>query len=720
MLLYSFILLIPLSFELYLDHYTVEEYFYYLRKIEISEIDSIKLIDKLSKILERYVYLDILKNPPQPQNKENYYNKVNLIEELNLIKKGKRPFFDFYRDIRIIMDKCQDLHLHLDINENFGEYSFLKNSLLISPVILNIYNKNVYSIQNTIYQNQFNVDINLFQNKPIKYINGLTPIEYIQNFNNNFLQLKSPQAQFISNLHFLNNPFSLISLPLEIENLTNISIIYDDNTERIYDYKITYISNLALKINHYFWKFEQFFYESFNFFDMEWDITIDDGNLKCYVDKENKVNVIYQNTFYVSDIEEGAKFFDDCFSNFDNNIYPIIIIESFNGGGYGDLADYLISYINLNKTTSIYTSYRYNDQIENFVAPVFYIQTIDTCELKNYTEFFDLNYIEDNYGYDSKGNEIIHKRTRIYDLASINENYFFSLRKKAKHIRKPNEIIIFTDGYSYSATSDLIKQTQLKGGAIIVGYDGNPYLDTFDASQAPSSVFSTDSEYLNKNDNLSLEIESLGFSLSYTIMEIFSELDYEDKKNIPLEYQINKIDERVNIYNGYDDSKYQNFIDEAKKIFKKYETQCNPKNKNLLLINDKCYFLGAHLHGGFPCDDNGFWNKKKCVPSYCDIGYVYDKIKNKCIKDYCFKKEEFNKFYYDHYKKVEIKNVAIVTKILIGIFLLFQIILAIILFTKKFKKIKNKKIFVLIIIVLEIVLIIVLYIFYKLEIKGII
>ena len=80
---------------------------------------------------------------------------------------------------------------------------------------------------------------------------------------------------------------------------------------------------------------------------------LDNGNLKCYVDEENKVNVIYQKTFHVSDFEEGLKFFDDCFSNFDNNIYPIIIIEKFIGGGYGELADYLISYININKTNFI-------------------------------------------------------------------------------------------------------------------------------------------------------------------------------------------------------------------------------------------------------------------------------------------------------------------------------------------------------------------------------
>ena len=66
-------------------------------------------------------------------------------------------------------------------------------------------------------------------------------------------------------------------------------------------------------------------------------------------------------------------------------------------------------------------------------------------------------------------------------------------------------------------------------------------------------------------------------------MEAFSHLDYENEKNIPLEYQINLVDERVPIYNGYDvqsDSNYQEFINAAKDIFKKYKTKCNPKNKN--------------------------------------------------------------------------------------------------------------------------------------------
>ena len=145
------LLIMSFSFEIFTDHYTIEEFFYIVKSIEISESDSIKIINDLTKILERYVFLDIIKNPPQPPNKENYYNQVNLIEEIKLVKTGKRSFYEFYRDIRIIIDKCQDGHLRFYINENFEDFSFLRNSLLISPVFLYIEDKNVYSLANNNY-----------------------------------------------------------------------------------------------------------------------------------------------------------------------------------------------------------------------------------------------------------------------------------------------------------------------------------------------------------------------------------------------------------------------------------------------------------------------------------------------------------------------------------------------------------------------------------------
>ena len=58
-------------------------------------------------------------------------------------------------------------------------------------------------------------------------------------------------------------------------------------------------------------------------------------------------------------------------------------------------------------------------------------------------------------------------------------------------LKIPSDIIIFTDSYCFSACSELIKPFQNTGGAIIVGFNGNPKIrgtDEFDGSQSSSSV----------------------------------------------------------------------------------------------------------------------------------------------------------------------------------------------------------------------------------------
>ena len=561
-------------------------------------------------------------------------------------------------------------------------------------MVLIVYSsKKVYSLKNIYIEEEI---INFSETKSIKYINGLPPLEYIQTFNGNYRKFKSPQGQFVYNMHKINNPFSLIELPLDYSNITDIIIEYNDGSYFAYNYKILYISDFNLQtifyLNKYFHEFEQFFYDNLNFFD-DWELSLDDGNIKCNVDDYNEVNVIFQNTFLPSDLYKSVEFFEKCFSYFDNNKYPIIIIESFNLGGYGDLADFLVSYINLNKSSTIYSSYRYNDEVKKNVAPYYTFKSLNTCEIENSTLLFNSSKIKTDIYED----EIIHKRTQMFDLSSVDENYFYELREKTKYIRKPHEIIIFTDGVSYSATSTFIKETQLKGGAIIVGYDGNPNFKNFDASLSPSAVHSTRDPV---NDSLSIEIEKLGFTLSYSIIETFGKLDYEDEENIPLEYQINEIDERVEIYNGYNDNKYQDFIDEALKIFQKYKIRCNPKNKNLLFITEDCIFKEPHLHGGYECGEDGFWSKK-CIPSYCDNGYLYDKRENKCIKDICIKEKKF-------YAKI--KNILNIKDIIISLFMIFIIVLIIFIFIEKSKR--KRKVYILFIIIINIILIIFLISFY--------
>ena len=94
----------------------------------------------------------------------------------------------------------------------------------------------------------------------------------------------------------------------------------------------------------------------------------------------------------------------------------------------------------------------------------------------------------------------------------------------------------------------------------------------------------------------------------------------ENSEQIPEEFTVNNIDERIKLYNEYNDNLYQDFIDEAKNIFDKYKTDCNKNNKYMKLQSD----------GGYTCGDDGKWSNN-CSPFYCDEGYYFDPILENCI-----------------------------------------------------------------------------------------
>ena len=87
------------------------------------------------------------------------------------------------------------------------------------------------------------------------------------------------------------------------------------------------------------------------------------------------------------------------------------------------------------------------------------------------------------------------------------------------------------------------------------------------------------------------------------------------------------------------------------------------------------YFWKKKLHGGFECGDNWIWNYSKCVPSYCDNGFIFDEKNNEYIKDICIEVEKKSRFF---------KNLGI-------IFLILGIILIYFCYELKFEKNLNKK-----------------------------
>ena len=67
-------------------------------------------IDDIIKLVEPYVYLDILKNPPQPKGFNNYFKPIDLIAELRKVKTENTNFYEFYRSVQKALTSVQDGH----------------------------------------------------------------------------------------------------------------------------------------------------------------------------------------------------------------------------------------------------------------------------------------------------------------------------------------------------------------------------------------------------------------------------------------------------------------------------------------------------------------------------------------------------------------------------------------------------------------------------------
>ena len=231
---------------------------------------------------------------------------------------------------------------------------------------------------------------------------------------------------------------------------------------------------------------------------------------------------------------------------------------------------------------------------------------IEIC--KHGTFFNETGEITDHYNYN--GLNIDHKRTKVIDrcpralrngLNNIREEYFNS-----SFLKKPTDIVIFTDSFSYG----FIKGFQSTGGAIVVGYYGNPAkngTDFFDSSQSDSDVqnLATTEMYKILNET--------GFTIiGVTCGESYDDF-YQKENPIPREYTLEPVDYRVDIYSRYSDEIYETFIKEGIEVYNLFNngSYCNAKNDKLLLHDDKCNKIEGDqfAHGGFKCNNNSKWDK---------------------------------------------------------------------------------------------------------------
>jgi len=593
----------------------------YINNVPFKKNDYDDMISNLITLLtNKYVYLDIAKNPPPP------YKPVDVIQELKSINTKFINYYEFYQKVFSILIKLQDLHVQI----------FFKKILeleYLSPI--GYYIKTI-NYRNYVFCDLINLagdffdkslirEINENKQFPIKKINRKDPFDYIQTFGRN-QRLKSDHAQFTFNLNQFTNNGNLHTYPFIKEDLENIEIEFNNGNKINFDYKILKPKIISRQLDEFYKEemkkyspndiikptiieIEQKYKEKKNNLrklqTFIWDANFQ-NKIKLKVDHKNKVNVIYQNSFSINgnnpteQYKELFKFFMGMTLKLIGNKYPIVIIEDFNLGGQVDGVFFLLNTINPKLA-------------------------LNSLNIATKIEGDNVEYEIDNYG---KG--IKHKRSKIIKT-SFNQ-YWKMFKSFSNYIRKPNEIIVFTDGLSFSATSILIKNLQESGNAIIVGYNGNPSIAKkdykFDSSQSPTSL-----NDLLQNDINVINLQKYGIIVNgLSHIETFNDSYVNKEKTpIPREYIINPIDERSNIYNRYFDSRYDEFINEAKRIFKKYEKECNPNNKNMVLYNSYCKFGNDIQIGGYKCM-NGRWHNT-CQISNCKKPYIFDTYVKRCISE---------------------------------------------------------------------------------------
>ena len=343
-----------------------------------------------------------------------------------------------------------------------------------------------------------------------------------------------------------------------------------------------------------------------------------------------------------------------CARAFLNNKYPVIIIESKNGGGYTSVLSVLLQINQPRIEYRDYSTLRVTPYSEQYLKTYNFYRLTDYLYCNEINSFSDIkNFYQDNYGISS----INHNRTSAFDIIGVDDRLALKeFREEVinnKNLKKPTDIIVFTDSFSFSATSSFIKNLQNTGGAVIVGYYGNPQIkgtSLFDSSQSPSTVDDLSNSQIKK------ELEKNGFLINgLTIEESFRNNPNNANNPIPMEYVLNPVNFRVDIYSDYSDNIYDQFIQEGLSIHKKLneENKCNSKNSKLLLHDDKCKNLeSTSSNGGYKCKNDNTWDKTTCVGYYCKIGYYFDQAKKICIQNCKFDKEKSFFIYEDNYNKI--------------------------------------------------------------------
>ena len=659
--------------------YNVNQVFKFLDLDGLENDEYESILQNISKIFENsYAFYDIAKKPPQPSFNKRYHMSIDLKERFNNLKVKDINIYEFYQKIKSVLADLKDPHIGLFFKDNY-----IEDFSILSPFMYYIqeYNGKKRMFASCIsdsYLKYFKDYNNIYEfcvtyyNLPIKSINGIDPFEYISNFGGNYLSTKNPHGTFTYKMYY-NNDLPLSEYPLTQKELEQLIVVFEDdenkeetiiiNTEYmihstidIYEeikekklrnldegrrVRSKYYSKNRKNMEKDREKREKKRNKKSKFFDgsqskrnlqeqFTWSYNAEDMFM-CAVDETNKINFYYIESFEPNDRNYFKEVIKNCAELIDGNTYPIVVVNQLNNGGYISLAQLFMGVlsplipINLFKgRLRVTESLKDTNEINNYINSN--LTNINTCQKQTFKHLLK-DSVTPNYCENRLSQMFYLNNAKLHDEI---ENIRYYMKNK----RKPTEILILTDGYSFSSSAFYIKYLQKMGGAIVAGYFGNPYnSEVFDSSQSPSPIFTSGllndfnpNENINLNKDYRIILEFPGIQSFYGV----------DDKDIPLEYEVTPVDIRLDIYSGFDQNSLQNFIYNSQSILDNIKSKCFPSNKNLIMFSDECdnRFENSYTHGGFTCNENGEWSKV-CVAAYCDLGYSFDQKNKKCIKDVC-------------------------------------------------------------------------------------
>ena len=297
---------------------------------EVSPEYMENVIGNITSILDNYVFIDILKNPPNPYGD----SKVDIINELyNISTNESKPFYEFYREIKMALSLSHDSILDFvggEIPFENGSVSFSDYRMCLPFKFCLDYDKNSTEVKMFIKEypscsGDYNESVRDFiknhEKEPLAEINGQDPFSFVHNFGKEIYKFKNPDGQFNIIIDSIHDNY-LTFTPISIEQLNYIELNFYNNDTFNTSFKVIKTPIEANKKHKEINKDQ-------SVSDIPWNFQSDGGEIKCRVDEVNNLNILFIKTFYVETVENKEDLtIYKCAKLFYSNDFKIAIITS--------------------------------------------------------------------------------------------------------------------------------------------------------------------------------------------------------------------------------------------------------------------------------------------------------------------------------------------------------------------------------------------------------